>query len=489
MEFGVRPGIAIAQAVELASRTGARPQVVQHDPVADLIALERIAEMLQDEISPLVAMESLGKRPWAGQWMLEPDTLFCDLSGITHLFGDEAGIMRSAHQLLGRCRVKAKLAIADNAAAAWAHAHYNPKRDLLSRSLVSDLESLPIEAIRIETETKHTLDRLGVQTIGGLLRLPRSGLAKRLGETLVRRIAEIIGEIDVPLRMHHVQPRYTAFDVLEYPTDAMEIINHRVGCLVENVVAALETHQRGALRLECCFELVDQQPRRTVVGLFAPTRDPEHLACLVESGIESLRLTTPITKITLNVTQSDAIRTQQNALFDETAFSIDGGSVARQSLSRLIDSLTSRLGRQAVLGVRSSDNPLPEKAYRTYSLTDHRTRKAIRRLPSKTRSSVKTTGLRSPSRHDSRRRPTKLLRKPIALPASASPGESLPKFRFENRVHRVARSWGPERIETGWWDGPTIRRDYFRVETESGDLWWIFRDIKSGEWFLHGRFA
>jgi protein ImuB len=52
---------------------------------------------------------------------------------------------------------------------------------------------------------------------------------------------------------------------------------------------------------------------------------------------------------------------------------------------------------------------------------------------------------------------------------------------------------GPERIESGWWDGHDIRRDYYIATTPSGETAWIYRDhrygIDDGEWFLHGLFA
>ncbi|MEM9588794.1 MAG: hypothetical protein AAGA03_16040 [Planctomycetota bacterium] len=76
-------------------------------------------------------------------------------------------------------------------------------------------------------------------------------------------------------------------------------------------------------------------------------------------------------------------------------------------------------------------------------------------------------------------------------------------FRLHGKTYQIVRQWGPERIETGWWSGPSIRRDYFRVETHQGDWWWIFRDLKinaqkidtqcptaddRSTWMLHGRF-
>jgi protein ImuB len=46
---------------------------------------------------------------------------------------------------------------------------------------------------------------------------------------------------------------------------------------------------------------------------------------------------------------------------------------------------------------------------------------------------------------------------------------------------------GPERIESGWWDGDEAKRDYFIAQSEDLSLIWIYSD--AGEWFLHGFFA
>ena len=49
---------------------------------------------------------------------------------------------------------------------------------------------------------------------------------------------------------------------------------------------------------------------------------------------------------------------------------------------------------------------------------------------------------------------------------------------------------GPERIESGWWDGGDVRRDYYVVETRSGQRGWAFRFTgTTGPLMLHGWFA
>jgi protein ImuB len=58
---------------------------------------------------------------------------------------------------------------------------------------------------------------------------------------------------------------------------------------------------------------------------------------------------------------------------------------------------------------------------------------------------------------------------------------------------------GPERLETGWWDGDGISRDYFVAVNPKGACLWIYRNRGTGNrgtgrtekssWYLHGIFG
>ena len=56
------------------------------------------------------------------------------------------------------------------------------------------------------------------------------------------------------------------------------------------------------------------------------------------------------------------------------------------------------------------------------------------------------------------------------------------------RGMRVLRSWGPERIVTGWWRQQKLYRDGFWVELEDGRRLFIARDLKTSNWRLVGEF-
>jgi protein ImuB len=492
-KLGVRIGMSVAEAGEMASQGSMTPQIQQHDPRSDNEALTTVASMLLDEISPLVAIESLEKAKWAGQGLHQPQSIICDVTGISHLFGGEEGLVNETARLLHDMGYYSKLAIADSLGAAWALAHYHESTDRHPHAIVPIgetrewLNPLPVEALRILPDTVATLARLGVYHIDALLRLPRSGLAPRLGQPLVRRIAEALGETDEPLTVFHPAAEFVSKHELEYATDDRRILEDRIQRLVESVKGRLATSGRGALRLTCRLDLSAHLPFSLEVNLFSPTQDAEHLSRLLISALENKSLPSTVQRLSLAVTLTSPIRSSQQSLFSE----LQNDWTHSRSAARLIDSLSERLGRQNVLGVVIKKDPLPETSFRTTVLTG---RSKPPQFTNARQNHIDDNSGQQPSAllENKQRRPLCLLAKPIKLSvevASHQTANHPPKvFRHHGRSHTILRHWGPERIETGWWYGPCIRRDYFRVETSLG-WWWIYRDLTTQDWMLHGRFS
>ena len=500
----------------------------------DQNAIEQVAGALQKQISPLVAIESLDEKPWAGQPIHQADALLCDVTGIAHLFGGEAELLAAADRQLRQLGLVPRMAIAGSVGAAWALAHYCDQAQYRDQATIHTddqdlLGRLPVEALRIPTTTVTTLARLGVTRIDQLLSLPRAGLATRLGDHLMRRIGQLLGEIEEPIVVHHAPAEDRHSLELEYATDDLAILADRMAALTEKVRAGLATRQRGALRLTCCLVLADHPPLTFEIGFFAPTLDANHMFKLIVGCIENRKLPSPVNRITVSVTLSGLLRSSQNSLFqDVSSASVASDLMSGSSLSRMLDALSGRLGRDAVLGVSPSKDPLPEKAYEFYPLTGHSGSQKKPASGSRRRSSThwakqvgsqKTCSSSSnsnvnpifsdpshheflqPSRDDALRRPLNLLDSPLPLsPVDDDVSNQLPKgFRLGGKIHRIVRHWGPERIETGWWHGPSIRRDYYRIETDRGHWWWVFRNLavetstsktrRPGQWMLHGRFA
>ena len=121
----------------------------------------------------------------------------------------------------------------------------------------------------------------------------------------------------------------------------------------------------------------------------------------------------------------------------------------------LIERLRSHLGDDAVRGLAHVADHRPERAWsfgEPALATPKRAAASVARL--------------SP-------RPLWLLRQPICLRTAST---------------RIVA--GPERIESGWWDGDDMRRDYYVVRTGEGQRAWAFLASGSTDgWMLHGWFA
>jgi protein ImuB len=91
-------------------------------------------------------------------------------------------------------------------------------------------------------------------------------------------------------------------------------------------------------------------------------------------------------------------------------------------------------------------------------------------------------------------RPLHLLPTPVEVPVTVNPfnahfGHPMQFVSAKGRVHRLPHVVGPERISGQWWDGHNKTRDYFDVEDETGQRFWLFRVNETRRWYLHGAFA
>lgn len=300
-------------------------------------------------------------------------------------------------------------------------------------------------------------------------------MAARFGPELLRRWDQATGRLAEPIPAQPFAPLLEAGEGLEYPTTRREIVEQIAERLVAILAERLRQSGRGALRLECRLKCQTAAPREACnavaevsVNLFRPSALPRHLAQLVRMRLERLVLTGPVAAVTLRAALTAPLDRRQEELFDRGA----GQNNRRRLLAGLVDRLASRLGPRAVLRARRLADAQPELAYQYESMV----------LP-------RRGAGRSATAWQSPPRPLRLLRRPAPLVVlSALPDGPPAQFLLNGREHRIARVWGPERIETGWRRGPMVGRDYYRVQTTAGQRYWLFRALSDRRWFLHGTF-
>ena len=254
--------------------------------------------------------------------------------------------------------------------------------------------------------------------------------------------------------------------MLEYPAESRELIECVVCELIHAIAPALAERQLGAVELTCRLDVAPGRPVLLHVGLFRPSADPRHLWDLLRMQLEQAALRGPVGRFTLAAPLTAPLENRQRELF------VGNRDEAARQGELLIDRLSSRLGDQAVLRPELTADPLPERDARLPAVAERKRRGG------------------SPARHAATQRPLLLMTPPAALEVLAIAPDGPPmSFRWNGEQHVVAHSWGPERIESGWWRGPSVRRDYYRVETKSGQRYWLFRRLPGGQWYLHGEFA
>jgi protein ImuB len=196
------------------------------------------------------------------------------------------------------------------------------------------------------------------------------------------------------------------------------------------------------------------RPATTIVVPFAaPARAIAHLATVLNERLARLALPAPVEALALTTLETAPLAGRELGLLP--------GDEGDAPAVPLVDRLRARHGDDAVVAYATHDEHRPERALSESGIASRTPAAPFASLPDAPR-------------------PLWLLSEPAPIGASIA-----------------AAPWvlhdGPERIESGWWDGDDVRRDYYVAETPHGERAWIFRDHRhgtdDGEWWLHGWFA
>ncbi len=425
-----------------------------------------------------------------------PDCLLLEIGGLEHLFGSDRALAERIRRELAQQGIASRIAVADTLGAAWALANSevgsrmsdvkgskdgaqglfdfrHPTFELVfvpAGETARALHPLPVALLRLPDAALDLLRQLGIRQIGQLAVLPRAELSARLGPEVIRRLDQAYGRLDEPLPNLALPPELSVGQPIEYPSPRRESLEPVLAELVQRVVKELTTHGLGALRVDCRLECAPGQWVALGVGLFQPTAAVAHLQGLLAMQLERAVIPGPVSHVQLEVSMAAPLTWRQQEMFGEAS-----GRDRARHLAALVERLSARLGPQAVTRPRWRPDAQPELAYTGDPLVAGGPRQR------------RTTGCNVPT--DLPPRPLRLLARPAVLQAVASLAGGPPlRLRFGDQDHQIAHSWGPERIETGWWRGRAVGRDYYRVETHTGQRFWLFRRLADGRWFLHGMF-
>ena len=420
-----------------------------------------------------------------------PESLLANITGCGHLFGGDHGLAVAMQEdWLGR-GYRVRVAVAGSPGTAWAIAHaahwtgqpvgplvVTPGRD------EQWVQRLPIEALALEAGVVRALRELGVHRAGRLLELPAPEVKRRFGDETLWRIDRAIGRGDEPLDCLPMPDPVVAGRSFEQPVSRGDWLEQVLQELVVEVSEGLRRRGRVAWRLVCrvCHE-VDQercgQPGRMewATGLVEPGWKADRLWGLVRLGVQRHRWPRQVTRLEV---EAEGVVVPERS--QETLFDVDAEAACQRmtrGLANLVERLVNRLGRHAVTRPVLCDDVIPESAVELRSAAGP----GLEESPHRWASTPSGGGMKPA------RRPLRLIDGPRAIEVMAAAPQGPPvRFEWEGRAHRVLQHWGPERIETGWWTDRQVARDYYRVEIDTGEWYWVFRRLGEEDWFVHGVF-
>ncbi|MGH6839129.1 MAG: DNA polymerase Y family protein, partial [Methylocella sp.] len=304
---------------------------------------------------------------------------------------------------------------------------------------------------------------------------PRAPLALRFGPELGRRLDQAMRRLSEPINPVRPPDLIEVRRVFAEPIGAPETIARATGKLVAQLCEALEAKGLGARRLDLLFHRVDNRIEAIRIGTALPVRDVKRLTRLLCDKIETIDPGFGIEIMRLTATLAEPLAQKQTI-----------SSLAEKpeaDVTSLIDTLANRVGEQHLYRFAPVASDVPERSVR------------------KIAPAAPNTGETWPDPWpDLWPRPARLLPKPEPIETLALLPDHPPvSFIWRGIRRRVKRADGPERIFGEWWKRDAelfALRDYFRIEDEAGERFWIFRagdgaDSTTGSqhWFLHGIFG
>ncbi len=472
LSVGLDSGMPLADARAIVPDLLALPA----DPAGDARALERLARWA-NRFAPHIMT--------AGR-----DTIVLSIGGSAHLFGGEGALATSLKRALGGFGLTVRLALADTVGAAWALARHGPEEipsappGATAAELRETLGALPVAALRLRHDVVCDLSSFGINHIHSLARLEPAQVIERFGWSPIRRLEQALGLREEPITPLRELPGRDVRRAFADPVCALEGIRKTVDNLLDDLCRELGRAGEGtrALRLTC--KRADGKEQTLTVGTCRPLRNKKALVNLVSEKLGQLEVGFGVDEIVLTSDTSQAMDDVQADCLAPADARPPGSGASGADLGTLLDRLGNRFGFDRVSRPVPRASWLPERAVRHCE-------------PWGPRPAASLAG-DEPAWPPGRARPLRLLSPPEAIKVTDrydEAGRTWPAhFRRRGRLHRVLAARGPERLACEWWrqDAPT--RDYYLIEDDSGQRYWLFCLIPkisrtSAPWFLHGIFA
>ncbi len=426
---------------EAASGLGVKPGM----PVS---AAQALVSNLVVRARDLVAEhESLtGIAAWAGRFtpavsLQPPDGLLLEVSSCLRLHRGLNNLLKQLRSGLDEMGYAANHACVSTPHAAWLLAQAGTGAVIREQArLEKMIGALPVRLLDQPAETIAGLEMLGAHTVADCLRLPSVGLARRFGRSLLDEVERALGRRPEPREFFVPPPSFERRLELPALVHEAEGLGFAARRLLPELEGYLSLRQAGVLEFELVCHHEDVPDTVVKLGFVQPTRSLARMQLLLRETLANTQLPAAVHTIVLKATRILAQEVKNADLFDAHTEEGDG--------ELLLERLRIRLGRDAVSGISPAADHRPELAWKYCEAGEV---------------------------------------------VTASPGPQRPLWLLPTPLRceedRFVSRSGPERIESGWWDGGDVTRDYYVAQHRNGSRLWVYRDLSNGEWYVHGLFA
>ncbi|WP_144142541.1 Y-family DNA polymerase [Paraburkholderia sp. BCC1884] len=478
--------------------------------------------------------------------LAEGHTLLLEVGSGLRLFGGLRTLLSRVSATVAEFGYTARIACAPTAWGAWLLAQARAARQgrrwhvVKDTSLVRVLDRLPVALLPVAQTHREAFAHVGCNTLAELRQLPRSGVVRRFGSGILDLLAQAYGTRADPRESFRAPASFHAQLELPSRVDNADALLFAARRLIVQLAGWLSAHHAAlsAYTLLLEHELAARHAPKTSslrVAWAIPSRDAEHLIWLLREQLNQTILVAPVIELKLVADQIAEHAGKSDTLFPMPES--DGESIAR-----LLERLSARLGPENVLKMSVQDDHRPERAMRIETYQSQAT-SGKKRTPAKAKAKIKAdkTWLTDELRHAaseeeragrevaafathtanasleasttrsssgrSNTHTTLFTPKPDAaqasldLPDSALPSQPRPVWMLDKPLRLMMRDQRPiyrrplkmltrtERIEAGWWDGDRVERDYYVAADDRGHMFWVYRERLSGEWYLQGLFG
>ncbi|WP_448212866.1 Y-family DNA polymerase [Colwellia sp. MEBiC06753] len=423
---GIRLGMGLATACAMCRHV----QVLPYDVSVENKQLKGVAENLYQWVAD-IAFD-------------QPDGLYLGIGNMLALYKSLSLCWQALTDNLAVAGVSYYYATAEQPAMARAIAR--ARKNLLSDdvSIIKQVFSqLPVELVFTPSKFHCALQRLGIKTLAQLIKLDSKALAKRFDSEFLLLFGQLTGRYVLPLTFYQPTPAFTDSLELLYEVKQVSTLKPPLMRMVNKLEHYLRVRNLASQQLLLTFPYREEQGVTLTVNSAEPSDSASHWLQLIELKLESVQLKQPVVAINLSCSVLVAKQYQVNQLFEQGKNAI--------APTVLISLLQAKLGDANVWQLGCADSHLPEQAQALKAANDNG---ELNKVQDSAQSLI---------------RPSYLLPAPIKVDEP------------------VSIMFGPERIESHWWQQSVIR-DYFIGRTTSGRWCWLYRQPDQ-TWFVHGYFG